>query len=443
LRTLVLLLFAGLGGLSAAAAQTPAQPAPTGALASQSDRALAAEGRAAHKRGDNAAFLANYEELNRRHPGNIFTLYNLACARALNGRGDEAVRALEEILVHRVATNLDREPALESIRQTSGYQSVLARMNAFRKERISSGAVRAFTIPEKGFIAEGVAYDSVRRSFFLGSIRHRKIVRIDAAGNRSDFVSPARDGLMSALGMRVDPVRRVLWVASQAFPSMDGYREDEKKPSAVFEYDADSGRLRRKHVAPSGDAPPAFDDLTISADGTVFVNDTDSGRIWAIPPGRTLQVFLESEAIEGTQGMAVSENGKTLYVSDYQGLFAIDLASRRVTPLSVPADLSLSGIDGLARSGGSLVAIQNGVIPHRVIRIDLTSDGLTIASSRILEMNHPDFDEPTLGVVVDGALYFSADSQGQKFLDPKHPIRPEEMRDAVILKLPLMADRAK
>jgi sugar lactone lactonase YvrE len=316
-------------------------------------------------------------------------------------------------------------------------------MNDFRKERISSGATRAFTIPEKGFIAEGVAYDPVRRNFFIGSIRHRKIVRIEDGGRMSDFVSPARDGLMSALGMRVDPVRRTLWVASQAFPSMDGYLENEKKPAAVFEFDADSGRLRRKHVAPAAAAPAAFDDLTVAPDGSVFINDADSGRIWTIPPGGTLQVFLQTEAFGGTQGMAVSENGKTLYVSDYEGLFAIDLASRGVTPLSAPSDLSLSGIDGLTRSGSSLVAIQNGIIPHRVSRIDLASDGITIASSRILEMNHPDFDEPTLGVVVDGTLYFSADSQGQKFLDPKHPVPPEEMRDAVILKLPLAAGRAR
>jgi hypothetical protein len=39
--------------------------------------------------------------------------------------------------------------------------------------------------------------------------------------------------------------------------------------------------------------------------------------------------------------------------------------------------------------------------------------------------------------VVSGALYFTADSQGGRFQDEKHPIRSEEMRDAVVLKLPL------
>jgi hypothetical protein len=52
-------------------------------------------------------------------------------------------------------------------------------------------------------------------------------------------------------------------------------------------------------------------------------------------------------------------------------------------------------------------------------------------------MNHPDFDEPTLGVVANGALYFTANSQGGRFLDEKHPIAESEMRDAVVLKLPL------
>jgi hypothetical protein len=103
----------------------------------------------------------------------------------------------------------------------------------------------------------------------------------------------------------------------------------------------------------------------------------------------------------------------------------------------VPPDLSLNGIDGLVLHERSLIAIQNGIIPHRVVRLDLAPGGLAIAKASILEMNHPDFDEPTLGVVVDGALYFSADSQGQKFLDEKRPITASEMRDAVILKLPL------
>ncbi len=108
-----------------------------------------------------------------------------------------------------------------------------------------------------------------------------------------------------------------------------------------------------------------------------------------------------------------------------------------MVPIPVPPDLALNGIDGLTIFGRSLIAIQNGILPHRVVRLDLAPGGRKISKAAILEMNHPDFDEPTLGVVADGILYFSADSQGQKFLDTRHPIDPGEMRDAVILKLSL------
>jgi sugar lactone lactonase YvrE len=404
----------------------------------KSSAALVKEAREAYGRGDKASFLAIYEGLARRRPGEIFTLYNLACAQALNGRPEAAVRTLEEILAHRVASNLDADTDFDSIRQTDGYKRVMSRMTALRKQRVSSGAARAFTIPEKGFVAEGVAYDPVTKAFFVSSVRHRRIVRMAPDGKVTDFVAAGRDGLRSALGMRVDAKRRALWVASEAIPSMDGYKKDQPRAAAVFEYDIDTGRLRKEHVPPAdaGD-PPGFDDLTLAADGTVFVNDGFTPRIWRIPPGGALEVFLASDAFGGTQGMAVSADSRTLYVSDYRGLLAVDIATRRVTPLRVPPDLSLAGIDGLALSGKSLIAIQNGIIPHRVSRLDLASDGVTISRARILEMNHPDFDEPTLGVVVDGVLYFSADSQGQKFLNDKAPITPADMREAVILKLPL------
>jgi sugar lactone lactonase YvrE len=411
--------------------------APDARPTPKSNFELRGEMREAYKREDRAAFLSITQELVRRTPGEVFNLYNLASAQSLNGEGEAAVRSLEEILAHRVAYDLDADKNFEPIRRLRGYESVRDRMNAFRKETITSGATRAFTIPEKGFIAEGVAYDSKTRSFFVASIRHRRIVRIDASGRVADLVPAGRDGLRSAMGMRVDPERRTLWVASQALPSMDGYQKDQPVSSAVFEFDVDSGRLRKEHVPPPGAKPPAFDDLTVAADGTVFVNDAETSRIWRIPPGGKLEVLATFPNFSGSQGLALSSDGKTLYASDYRGLFAIDLARRSAAAIGVPADLALSGIDGLVRYENSLIAIQNGITPHRVIRLDLARDGVSIAKARILEMNHPDFDEPTLGVVVDRALYLSADSQGQKYLDDKNPIRPEEARDAVILKLPL------
>lgn len=83
------------------------------------------------------------------------------------------------------------------------------------------------------------------------------------------------------------------------------------------------------------------------------------------------------------------------------------------------------------------MAIQNGVQPHRVIVLDLAPGGAAIAKSRILAMNHPAFDEPTLGTVVGGVFYFSANNQGHRYYDVKNPPGPGDLQDAVILKVPL------
>jgi len=127
-------------------AEIPATPPKSNAV-------LGREAREAHKRGYTAAFLSISQELARRRPGEIYSLYNLACAQSLNGQTEAAVATLEAILARRVASNLDADADFEPIRKSQGYRNVLDRMNAFRKERVSSGATRAFTIPEKGFIA--------------------------------------------------------------------------------------------------------------------------------------------------------------------------------------------------------------------------------------------------------------------------------------------------
>ena len=133
----------------------------------------------------------------------------------------------------------------------------------------------------------------------------------------------------------------------------------------------------------------------------------------------------------------MTPDGKTLYASDYGGLYRIDVATKAVTRIPVPPDLALNGIDGLVYAEGNLVAIQNGIEPHRILQLALAPGGAAIARGRILEMNDPHFDEPTLGTVVGGALYVSANNQGHRYYDLKNPPRSGDLQDAVILKVPL------
>lgn len=416
-----------------------AAPSPTPAPVPQTAFAYAQRGNQAYRAGDMAGFLRDYEEAARRRPGDVAILYNLACAQARNGRPRAAVATLRDIAAHRVASDVAADTDFDAIRGEEGYGEVVAKMAALRRERIANGAVVAFTIPEKELAPEGVAFDPVTKAFFVASVRKGKIVRIGPDGKIADFVPAGRDGLRSALGIGVDEKRRTLWVASETIPRMNGAKEGDPPDSALFEFDLDTGRLRRRHAPPASPNPPRFDDLAVAADGRVYVNDGQRPRIYALEPERgELRVWLESDAMAGgTQGLSATPDGRALYVSDYRALYRVDASTKRVTPLAVPADAALNGVDGLIYAAGSLIAIQNGIVPHRVTRLDLGPDGVGIARARILEMNNPAFDEPTLGTVVDGALYFTANNQGHLFYDTKHPFQPEDLQDAVILKLPL------
>jgi hypothetical protein len=226
----------------------------------------------AYKKGDMAGFLRDYEELARMRPGDVAVLYNLACAQARNGQIDAAVATLRRYASYRVAADLGADTDFDAIRQTSGYKEIVAGMAALRREPIASGAAVAFTIPEKEIAAEGVAYDPVSRAFFVASVRQGKILRISSEGKISVFV-PSGGGLRSPLGMGVDAKRRTLWVANETIPHMNGGKEGDPPDSSVFEFDLDSGRLRKRHVPPPAEQAPHFDDLTVAADGRVYVND--------------------------------------------------------------------------------------------------------------------------------------------------------------------------
>lgn len=127
-----------------------------------------------------------------------------------------------------------------------------------------------------------------------------------------------------------------------------------------------------------------------------------------------------------------------LYVADYaRGILRVDLAARELRLLDSPGDAAAVGIDGLYLDRGGLVGIQNGVTPHRVVRLRLSAGGDRIAGIDVLERARPDYAEPTLGVVVDGELYYVANSQWERFREDGGMDAPDRLRPPLVLRLRL------
>jgi len=396
-------------------------------------RKASADAREAYDQKDYPAFLRHSRTLAGLAPRSTRALYNLACAQSLTGDAQGAVATLGRLADWGVAFDIGTDADFDLVRDSEGFRAVAARMEALAEPL--GGSPVAFALPEKDLLAEGVAHDPKTGDFFVTSVHRRKVVRVGADGRSWDFVTEGRDGLFSAVGVVADPARRALWVSSEAGRFMVGFREGDEGGSFLLEYGLDDGALRRRIPPPV--VGGSVSDLALGTEGTVYAADPAAGRVYRLPPGSDrLEVLVDEGTIVSAQGLAASPDGRLLFVADYvQGIARIDLESRDVTFLSAPEDLLVSGIDGLLLAGDSLVGIQNGLRPHRVVRLHLDPSRSRITRGTVLERAHPRFDEPTLGVIVGKALYYVANSQYRYFQANDPDL--EHLQEPVVLRLAL------
>jgi sugar lactone lactonase YvrE len=387
-----------------------------------------------YKAAEYPAYLANLQQASELRPNHPRLLYNLAGAYALNGKTDESLALINRIIAMGLYFPFEKDDDFKSLGPDLMKQTMAL---AGKNKNPLNASTRAFTLPDKEFIPEGVAYDPVSERFFVGSIHKGKIVSIDKKGTVRDF-SSANDGLWSVSGMKVDAKRRVLWASTTAFPQMAGHSASDEGKAGVFKYDLATGKLLNKYLLPNTTEKHALGDLTIDKAGRVYATDSVATVIYTIAPGgNSLEVFLRGPVFNSLQGLAFTKDEKILYVADYsRGIFRIDLPSKTITQIKPSQYVTLLGIDGLYFHDGNLIAIQNGVNPQRVIVISLNQDKTQATATRTLEANHADFFEPTLGVLVENNFYYVANSQWP-LVNEKGVLDKEKLREPVILKLTL------
>jgi sugar lactone lactonase YvrE len=391
----------------------------------------------AYEAHDVSAFLAHARDAQRLRPDHGGVTYALASACAMSGDTAGAFAMLRRFARLGYTADIMADSDLVHLRSQPAFEAIRRELARNAEPVMRSQA--AFTLPERDLLTEGIAYDPGSGAFFVGSVHHRKIFRIDRSGRVAEFVASARDGLWAPLGMRADSARGVLWVATAAVPQMVGFDTVDAGRSGLFAFDLATGALRARYLLPKDGAPHALGDVTLSRAGDVYASDSRAPAIYRVPAGAdTLEQFLTSPLLLSAQGMALDRDERAMYVADYsRGILRVDLASRKVQ-LVPPADGVLTlGIDGLYGVGGDLVGVQNGVTPYRVVRLHLDGDGRRIVSAEVLERARPDYAEPTLGVVVGRTLYYVANSQWERFREDGTIDAPDALRNPLVLRLPL------
>lgn len=273
---------------------------------------------------------------------------------------------------------------------------------------IAASRVHA-VIPAEHDLVEGVVWDSDSGRLYATTIVDRTLLLV---GEGRTSVA-ASGGLGSLFGGAYDPVRKRLWIAAGSVPETP---KGEPAWIGLITLDPDRPDRLVRIPAPAGMAATPGD-VAVARDGNVYASDGLSGAVYRCRPGCTaLETLLAPGTLFSAQGLALSRDQKWLYIADRRyGIAALDRSSGRLFQVLGDEAMMLDGIDGLVGHEGDLIGLQTAYHPQRIIRLRLSADGLRVKRLDVLESNHPEWKEITLGAVAGDRLLYVANAHWSRY----------------------------
>jgi len=349
-------------------------------------------------------------------------LFLLAHDYARRGEHAKALDLLKQCLALDEGFDPAGDKAFAPLQSDREFQNLVERVH--QKTLPIRRAQVAFTIHQADLFPEGLAVDPSTRLFYMGSEYHNKIVRISKAGEVTDFVKEGIYDLMPVGGVHVDPTDHSVWCATDP---------GKKNRSEIAHFDA-QGKLQERYQ-PAAAGPLNLNDLVLRGETEVYVTDTEGNHVFRFD--RKSHRFSElnlGRPLFGPNGITVSEDGDVLYVGDDLGVIRMDLRTNQAQDVKPAAHDTMAGVDGLYWYEGGLVGIEYGTAANRVMRWKLSPDGREVKSSEVLERGTDMVRNPTTGAILDGKLYFMANTGIENLENGKisDPAKLEPLRIAVL-----------
>ncbi len=345
--------------------------------------------------------------------GRLDVDYDLACLEVREGHHDRAFALLEVLALAGLAVEPGKDPDLDPLHSDARWAPLLKRFEAGRAPVDAGG--RMTLVPPELDLVEDLAEDPATGAVLVSSVRTGEVWRGREA-RWTAWAHPAPTG-SGAFALALDPARKTLHVSVGAVPQAEGFRKEDAGRSALVTYPLARPAEGARRVPP-GDGPHLLGDLGLAPDGTLFAADARAGTVYRLRPGSAaLEPLVPDHSFASPQTPVFAADGRTLLVPDWTlGLFALPLSGGEPFPLGAPGDLVTAGIDGLALAPGGLVAVQNGIVQPRVIRLWLSPDGRAITRWTVIARG-PELGEPTHIIATRGGALVLIDSGWGRFTD--------------------------
>lgn len=413
--------------MSVAQAQDVPPPAPTEAVAGKSLEARIAEiqdpailtrliAQYRHA-GEVSAELAALDRRIALRPHIGIYKLDKAVTLAREDRKSEAYTVLVELQNTGYGYDLHDDPRFAKIATTQVWDYILENLDANRAP-FGTGTL-AYTLPREDLLLESLAWDPSREKLLVGSARDGTVYIATTDGALEPLAAADADnGMWSVFDLAVDAERGVLWVASTAVPHYKNYdAEEDLGRAGIFKFDLKTGKFIKRFLSPPMQAGQPFflSSITLGKDGAVYAADGVNRAIYQVRDDQFRRI-LHLPMLTSISALATSGDGKKLYFSDPQlGILGAELGTLKLFDVRVPAKLTLEGIGALAWYDNSLIAVQSGMEPPRVMRLELSPEGDSVVKVQPLEANNPEFGKPGL-ITMDGSMiYLVANDQKDNY----------------------------
>jgi sugar lactone lactonase YvrE len=443
IRNIVMIVAAAAVAATAPGRDAPANKAqsPSGLAAAESARVAReafARASGALRAADTAAAHRELRRAAMAWPTQPAYLWGRAVTAAYVDDTAEARAALSDLAALGLGRDLREDSTFSRRMHPTDFAGLVERHEANRQPMVRS--VQRMQLVDSTFWPEGIDVDPRTGRYFVTSVRHRTIAEVNPDGRVRELLPRHQPGIGSILAVRVDTARAVLWAAMSGLPQMERYQASDSGVAGLLRIRLADGVIERRWDLTDG-SRHVLGDVAIGPHGDVFVSDSYRPYLYRLRPGADSLERLIHPLFRSLQGIAPSPDGRYLYVADYShGILRIDLRRYQVIRLPDAPNSTSLGCDGLVWFRNSLIAVQNGVAPARVMAFVLDSTGSRILRADVLDRNATVADEPTIGTVSGDSFVYVANSHWRWYTG-NGVLRPNaQPAPPVLLALPLPPD---